>query len=59
MDAEQLKFKKQYCQQMILKTSLTNMATPVISIAVGIKDFAYSNFFGKEKLGSPWGISPT
>lgn len=35
------------------------MATPVISIAVEIRDSACSNPRGMEKLGSPSGISPT
>ena len=35
------------------------MATPVMSIAVGIKDFKYPKLLGVEKPGSPCGISPT
>lgn len=37
----------------MINISLTKIATPVMRTVVGIKDFAYSNFFGTEKLGSP------
>lgn len=35
------------------KFSLTKIATPVMSIAVGIKDFMCPNSLGTENLGSP------
>lgn len=38
---------------------LTNMATPVMSRAVGIKDVMYPKPLGIENFGSPCGISPT
>ena len=39
--------------------SFTNIATPVMRIAVGIKDIAYPNSLGIENFGRPCGISPT
>ena len=35
------------------------MATPVMRADVGSNVFAWSKLLGKEKVGSPWGISPT
>lgn len=39
--------------------SLTNIATPVMRSAVGIKDVTYPKSLGIENFGRPCGISPT
>lgn len=38
---------------MVDSSSLTNMATPVIRRAVGIKDTTYPNSLGTENVGRP------
>lgn len=55
----QLKGESKVTSKRFHGAPLTKIATPVIRSAVGIKDVAYPKALGIEKLGRPWGISPT